>query len=51
MKFDTEFSWSDHVARLSDRDFKLRYRLTLHAFNRHGDIVVYAYAWKQGVIF
>ena len=33
MKFDTEFSWSDHVARLSDRDFKLRYRLTLPAFN------------------
>ena len=33
VKFDTEFSWSDHVARLSDRDFKLRYRLTLPAFN------------------
>ena len=33
MKFDTEFSWHDHVARLSDRDFKLRYRVTLSAFN------------------
>ena len=33
MRFDTEFSWRDHVARLTDRDFKLRYRLTLSAFN------------------
>ena len=33
MRFDTEFSWRDHVARLTDRDFKLRYRLTPPAFN------------------
>ena len=33
VRFDTEFSWRDHVARLTDRDFKLRYRLTLPAFN------------------
>ena len=24
VRFDTEFSWRDHVARLTDRDFKLR---------------------------
>ena len=31
------FSWEDHKHRLSERDFKLRYRLTVASFDRlHG---------------
>ena len=28
------FSWKDHVSRLTEREFKLRYRLDFDAFNK-----------------
>ena len=31
---DTYFTWADHVARLTETEFKLRYRVTPHAFHK-----------------
>ena len=31
---ESPFSWEDHIAQLTERQFKLRYRLTYDGFNK-----------------